>query len=149
MSEISSDAIGLLLDRMAISDLLIDFARRVDAKDFAGYAANFTDDGVFELPWSRREGRADIAAGAEADLAPFAALQHYSVNHVIEIDGDTATSRSYLLAIHVPDAADLSRHQDAGGWYDSEFRRTPDGWRFTRSSLTVRWTGGAALDFAE
>jgi ketosteroid isomerase-like protein len=141
-------ALSRLLDRTAISDLLVDFAHRLDGRDWAGYAANFTEDGVFELPWSRREGRAEIAAAAAADLAHFAAFQHYSLNHAIEIDGDTATARSYLIGVHVPDAADPSRHEDAGGFYDSTFRRTPDGWRFTHSRVTIVWTGGLALDFA-
>lgn len=141
--------VALLLDRMAISDLLVDFARRLDGMDWAAYAANFTEDGVFELPWTRRVGRAEIAAAAEADLAHFAAVQHYSLNHVIEVAGDTATARSYLLAVHVPDADDPSRHADAGGWYDSEFRRTADGWRFTRTRVTLVWMGGIPLDFAK
>jgi hypothetical protein len=38
-----------LVDRAAISDLLIDFARALDDKDWEGYAANFAEDGVLAL----------------------------------------------------------------------------------------------------
>lgn len=137
-----------LLDRAAISDLLLEFARRLDAGEWERYAATFAPDGVFELPWSLRQGRTEIATAAEADLAGFAAVMHYSTNQVIEIDGDTASSRSYLIGIHVPDASDPTTHADAGGWYDCEYRRTAEGWRFTRVRVTIVWRGGLALPFA-
>jgi ketosteroid isomerase-like protein len=137
-----------LVDRAAIADLLLEFARRLDAGEWEQYAATFASDAVFELPWSERHGRAEIAAAAEADLAHFAAVMHYSTNQVIEIDGDSARSRSYLIGIHVPDASDPGTHADAGGWYDCEYRRTEDGWRFTHVRVTVAWRGGLALPFA-
>lgn len=136
-----------LLDRLAISDLLVEFARRLDGKDWDAYAATFTEDGVFELPWESRVGREEIAAGAAADLSQFELMQHYSTNHVIEIDGDKAHSRSYLLAVHVPDTSKPERHADAGGWYDCECARTSDGWRFTHVRATVAWRAGDPLPF--
>jgi SnoaL-like domain len=137
-----------LVDRAAVSDLLNEFARRLDSGEWDRYAATFTPDGVFELPWSRRVGREEIAAAAEADLVRFAAVMHYSTNHVIEIDGDTARTRSYLIGIHVPDGSDPATHADAGGWYDCELRRTNEGWRFMYVRVTVAWRGGLALPFA-
>jgi len=100
-----------LVDRAAIADLLLEFARRLDAGEWEQYAATFAPDAVFQLPWSERHGRAEIAAAAEADLAHFAAVMHYSTNQVIEIDGDSARSRSYLIGIHVPDASDPAMKQ--------------------------------------
>jgi ketosteroid isomerase-like protein len=143
-----SDEFQRLLDRAAISDLLHDFARRLDGGEWDRYAATFAPDGVFELPWSRRAGRDEIAAAAETDLAAFATVMHYSTNHVIEIDGNTARTRSYLIGIHVPDATDPATHADAGGWYDCELERTGEGWRFTHVRVTVAWHGGLALPFA-
>ncbi|MGE5273305.1 MAG: nuclear transport factor 2 family protein [Verrucomicrobiota bacterium] len=137
-----------LLDRAAIGDLLHEFAARLDGGEWDKYAATFTSDGIFELPWSRRFGREEIAAAAEADLAKFAAVIHYSTNHVLEIEGDTARARSYLIGIHVLDAADPATHADAGGWYDCELRRTAEGWRFTHVRVTIAWRGQLALPFA-
>ena len=140
--------LGYLLDRAEIGDLLHEFARRLDAGEWDGYAATFAPDGVFELPWAKRTGRDEIAAAAKADLERFDAVMHYSTNHVIEIDGDTARTRSYLVGVHVADKAEPAVHADAGGWYDCELRRTGEGWRFTNVRVTVAWCGGLALPFA-
>lgn len=134
-----------LVDRAAISDLLIDFARCLDVRDWDGYLANFADDGVLELPFGTFTGRAEIAATATRGLDAFDATHHVSTNHAIKVDGDTARSRSYLLVAHVPDAGDRGRHGDAGGWYDCSYRREPDGWRFTHVALSIVWTTGSAL----
>ncbi len=51
-----------LIDRAAISDLLIDFARALDDKDWAGYAANYTDDGVLAIsPTIEHHGKDGLA----------------------------------------------------------------------------------------
>ena len=76
-------------------------------------------------------------------MARFCGTHHMSTNHAIRIDGDRATTRSYLQAIHLTDPDDNTKHHDVGGWYDNELARTPDGWRFTRVELSFVWTGGA------
>lgn len=138
----SAGQLQAIVDRLAISDLLIDFARCLDERDWDGYVANFADDGVLELPFGTFTGRAEIAATATHGLDAFDATHHISANHAIRIDGDTARSRSYLLVAHVPDSGDPGRHGDAGGWYDCTYRREADGWRFTCVALSVIWTTG-------
>jgi ketosteroid isomerase-like protein len=131
-----------LVDRAAISDLLCDFARRIDNHDQAGYTANFTEDAVLELPFGTFEGREAIA-GMPGPPPPMG-THHLSTNHQIELDGDVARSRSYLQATHIADVAVPNQNWKAGGWYDCAYRRTPEGWRFTRVALTVVWNGGDA-----
>jgi ketosteroid isomerase-like protein len=135
-----------LVDRALIGDLLIDFARRVDTRDQAGYAANFTDDGVLELPFGVFNGREAISE--MSGPPPPMGTHHLSTNHMIQIDGDTASSRSYLQATHIADVAKPTQNWKAGGWYDCTFRRTADGWKFTRVVLSVLWAGGDAASSA-
>jgi hypothetical protein len=129
-----------LVDRALISDLLCDFARRVDTHDQAGYGANFAPDAVLDLPFGLVEGREAILAmrGPQPPMG----THHISSNHMIRLDGDTAQSRSYLQATHIADVSEPARFWQAGGWYDCEFGRLTEGWRFTRVKLTVRWAGG-------
>ena len=135
-----------LVDRAAISDLLIDFGRALDDQDWAGYAANYTEDGVLDIaPTIRHAGRDGLAEFVAASLGRYAGTHHLSANHRIDVDGDTATTRSYLLAAHVFDAAEPHRHADGAGWYLCRLRRTPDGWRFAHVSLVVRYTAGEPL----
>lgn len=148
MTPAQEEWLARFADRVAISDLLLDFARCLDERDWEGYASNFAEDGVLELPWKRVR-QAELAGYVSANLSRYQGTLHYSTNHVIEIEGDTARSRSYLLAVHLLDGSDPSRHADAGGWYDCEYRRTPDGWRFTRVRVSIAWTGGEPLTLPE
>lgn len=88
-----------LVDRAAISDLLIDFARALDDRDWEGYAANYAEDGVLAIsPTISHAGRAGLANFVAASLGKYAGTHHVSSNHAITLDGDTAATRSYLIA---------------------------------------------------
>jgi hypothetical protein len=135
-----------LVDRARISDLLNDFARRVDEKDQVGYAGNFAVDGVLVLPFGEFKGREVISEmhGPELPMV----THHISSNHMIEIDGDVARTRSYLQATHVADLTVPTKNWKAGGWYNCELQRSSDGWEFTRVELSVLWAGGDAASSA-
>jgi hypothetical protein len=132
-----------LVDRAQISELLVEYARAVDARDFDTLTSSFIDGGTLALPFFTLS-KEEIAPKSIEGLSPYVATHHLSANHAIKIDGDTASSRSYVVAVHVPDGEDLDRHGDIGGWYDCTYRRTPEGWRFVEVRLTGVWTQGAA-----
>jgi ketosteroid isomerase-like protein len=141
-----------LVDRALISDLLHSFARALDTKDFAAYVDNYTEDGTIELPQpSSTTGgkllmrRDEMLAKVPHSLAKYSATHHLSSNHQITINGDTASSRSYLQAVHV--GATPLDHWDGGGWYDSSYRRTAAGWKFVTVKLTVVWLSGTPTRF--
>lgn len=135
-----------LVDRAAISDLLVDFARALDDKDWAGYADNYAEDGELAImPTVAHKGRAGMAEFVAGSLGGFAGTHHLSTNHAITLDGDTATTRSYLIAAHVLDADEPGRHADVAGWYRCRVRRTSEGWRFTHVMLETRYASGEPL----
>ncbi|WP_046732075.1 nuclear transport factor 2 family protein [Streptomyces humi] len=141
-----ADQLQWLVDRAAISDLLVDFARALDDKDWQGYAADYTEDGVLAIgPGITHTGRDGMAEFVAASLGRYAGTHHLSTNHAITVDGDSATTRSYLVAAHVLDADDPYRHADGAGWYRCELRRTADGWRFTHVTLEIRYLSGEPL----
>jgi uncharacterized protein (TIGR02246 family) len=143
---VTTDArIQRLLDEAEIRELLLAFAHALDDKDWDAYAGTFTEDGVFEIFGQRRVGRAEIAAGPARDLTRFDRTQHFSTNHVIAVDGDEATARSYLFGVHLPDAAQPGRHADIGGSYRCACRRTDEGWKFSHVALDVWWNAGTTF----
>lgn len=135
-----------LVDRAQISDLLVEFARSLDDKDWAAYVALYVPDGVFTVGQGLRlEGHDQLAlTGTDRALARYHGTWHLSANHAITIDGDTATTRSYLLGVHLLDG-DTYRHGDGAGWYDCTLRRTAEGWRFVTVALREIWHGGEPL----
>jgi uncharacterized protein (TIGR02246 family) len=142
----SSHQLQWLVDRAAISDLIVDFARSLDDQDWAGYAANYAEDGVLAVaPTITHTGRDGLAEFVAGSLGRYAGTHHLSSNHAIDVDGDTATARSYLVAAHVFDAAEPHRHADGAGWYRYRLRRTAEGWRFTHVSLEIRYVSGEPI----
>jgi uncharacterized protein (TIGR02246 family) len=134
-----------LRDEAAITRLIHRFSACLDAKDWTGYAETFTPDGVFEIFGQQRVGRTAIADGPSQGLARYDRTHHYNTNITIDVNGDEATARSSLLAIHVPDLSDPTVHADAGAVYDYRCVRTPDGWAFAHVRVHVTWSAGLSL----
>ncbi|MDF1552280.1 MAG: nuclear transport factor 2 family protein [Deferrisomatales bacterium] len=147
MNDFLNVQVQWLVDRAHISDLLYRFASCLDNKDYQGYAANFVDGGYVEIPEPTSTSGETFRMPKEKmpelmphGLGKYTGTHHLSTNHQIEIEGDSATSRSYLQAVHVgPTPFD---HWDGGGWYDCTYRRTPEGWRFVTVKLSVLWITG-------
>ena len=147
-----SDQLQWLVDRAHIGDLLVEFARALDERDWDGYAATYVEDAelrIGELVTLRGRDAIRAATASERGLAQYAGTWHGSSNHAIRIDGDTATTRSYLHGVHLL-GGDTFHHADGSGWYDCTLRRTDDvelagGWRFVTVRITEVWHAGEPL----
>jgi hypothetical protein len=86
-----------LVDRAQISDLLVEFARSLDERDWAANTALYVTDGVFIAGDSLRlQGHAELQrTGSAEGLGRYRGTWHLSANHAIDIDGDSARTRSY------------------------------------------------------
>jgi ketosteroid isomerase-like protein len=142
------DRLQWLVDRARISDLLVAYAWLVDTGDFDGLAALFADDGALHLPFATLP-TSELAGGSKIALGPYAATHHISANHAIEITGDSASSRSYFQAVHVPTTDEAGRHADIGGRYDNTYRRINGQWRFVVVRVTFVWTLGSGFPSAD
>lgn len=133
-----------LVDRTRISERLFAFARALDSRDWDVYVDGYADGGELDLPDPMGSGRIVVPRAGLREfvqgLGRYGATHHLSANHQIEIDGDRATSRSYLQAVHVRQRPD--DHWTGGGWYDCEYVRTAAGWKFTKVRLSIAWLDG-------
>jgi hypothetical protein len=139
------EKVAWLTDRAEIHDLVLSYARCADTKDWQGYSDLFAEEGRIIWPYGDIP-KADIARSIDRILSPFEATHHILTNIGITIDGDTARTHHYLQSIHVPSASEPGRHSDIGGWYDNEYRRTADGWRFVTLDLTFIWSSGIPFE---
>lgn len=135
-----------LVDRALISDLLVEFARSLDERDWDANSALYVADGVFSAGdlFTLRGHEQLRLTGTDAGLGRYTGTWHLSANHAIEISGDNARTRSYLLGVHMV-SEDTFRHADGAGWYDCTLRRTPDGWRFVTVRVHEVWHAGEPL----
>jgi hypothetical protein len=129
------ERLRLVEDRLEILQLEGAYGHTWDAGDGAGWAALYTEDGVFTIdpvggrPPLRVEGRAALEAFCVEFNRTTTGL-HFLHTPDLRLDGDTA--RSW---IHVQFRAFQSFDEGAGelretiGLYEVQYLRTPEGWR--------------------
>jgi uncharacterized protein (TIGR02246 family) len=141
----ASDDLRPLAEKWAIQELMANYAERIDAKDPAGAAACFTEDGVGAY-WGECRGRAAIEARLSGILEAFLATSHHLSNIQIRLDGERATALSYVYAFHRLADSRAPMHY-WGRWADELVKR--DGrWLFARREVIgVGSIGSARGDF--
>jgi 3-phenylpropionate/cinnamic acid dioxygenase small subunit len=132
-----------LADRFAIQDLISRYAVVLDAGDFDGLDPLFADDA--RIDFSTFGGPigslAEIKAFLSTSLPFFARTQHMMGLPDVHLDGDTATARTSCNNPMISTKPDgTTSVWLIGLWYDDEFRRTDDGWKFTARTQTRCYT---------
>jgi hypothetical protein len=156
MTENLEARIRRLEDRAAIVEVVINYARGVDHRDWTLFASCFTDPIVTDYSalgsppktWEREP----FVDSIREWLSGFTATQHISPNHVIEFDErdpDRALCRSYMYARHHLEGSPNGDFYLARGSYDNHMLRTPDGWRIERIVQYVFWQEGNTNAVAE
>lgn len=140
----NTDALTLVVNRLAISDLVHAYCQGVDRLDPEAVARLFTDDGSFVAyatpgatePTSHSQGRAEITK-AIGMARYYKKTTHTVGNHLAVVDGDRATGETRVVAYHVlgDDGAETLmiwhiRYLDA-------YVRGPEGWRIEERVLRV------------
>jgi 3-phenylpropionate/cinnamic acid dioxygenase small subunit len=142
------DRLQLLLDRSEISDIVIRFAVALDIQDWPLFRSCFTDE--IEADYSDFRGeppaliRADDFVEQRQSTLSGLRTQHISSNHVITVDGDTATCISCAV-IHRYDPSEQEDNCfDTHGYYYHTLIRTSEGWRICKVKQIVFWNKGKA-----
>lgn len=126
------DRFQKILDKQEIYELMAHYAERIDAKDPAGAAACFAEDGI-GVYWGDYKGPAAIEERLVGILEQFAATSHHLSNVQIKLDGEKATVLSYVYAFH-RFAETFEPMHYWGRWVD-ELRKDLGRWRFTRREV--------------
>ena len=122
-----------LTDERAILNLLGDFARILDRKQWDRIPDVFAGDVAFNYGDGQEQaGIAALRLNFTRFLDRCGPTQHLLGSIQIDIDGDTAISRAYVQARH-QGSGDKSRAIfDTNGEYTDRWARRPEGWRIVR-----------------
>src|SRR4029077_16243013 len=92
----AADRIQRIEDRAEIEQLLLNYGRHLDARDFKAYSQLFAKDGVWQGGMGTGQGPAAIQAFMEKALPGANAAPNFCVlsNFVIDVNGDSATAWS-------------------------------------------------------
>lgn len=134
-----------LADRQEITDLLSRYAHALDSHDWDALRTDvFCGDAVADFLelGGVNEGIDAIVGLISSVLSGLDSSQHLIGSPLVEVDGDTATSRCYLQAQHVFKGAPGGDHYLVGGTYVDRHVRTRDGWRIKHRTLHASWMDG-------
>ena len=119
-------------DKDEIQNLLLDYGRHLDNRDFAAYSRLFAKDGEWVGGFGSVSGPANIQAFMEKNMGTGpnrAKNYHLLSNFVITVNGDTATAWSrWAFVVPGEKGAVISQ----AGRYDDTLVREDGHWRFKR-----------------
>lgn len=119
-------------DKIAIMELAARYNQAIDSGAGEGWAATFTEDGVFESAQGEVKGRAELVKYVDdgAERRRERGTRHWNNNMVIEGDGDAATLSCYL---HLMSGAEVA----ATGTYEDTLKKVNGDWKFARRRVTI------------
>jgi uncharacterized protein (TIGR02246 family) len=119
-------------DKEEIQNVLLDYGRHLDNRDFAAYSRLFAKDGEWVGGFGSVTGPANIQAFMEKNMGTGpnrAKNYHLLSNFVITVNGDTATAWSrWAFVVPAERGAVISQ----AGRYDDTLVREDGRWRFKR-----------------
>lgn len=135
-------------DELGVRRTLGRLARALDERDAAAVAEQFTEDGVYlaaGVTFSGPEGFAALC-----DRHGGAIVMHSSAHPLIEVDGDTATARSFAMRMHTHLADMPVRRTPVISWlgYTEDELQRRDGEWMIASRVELPWAGDVLSGFA-
>jgi hypothetical protein len=141
----ATDRLSRAADLLEMQEVLARYATAVDAKQpellervfIEGSVVDFTKNGGI------RDTYPAITDYLLVAMASFATCQHYFMNFLFDVDGDTGGGRFYCFTQMVTLTDDGGEQLLAdGGYYDVTFTRTAQGWRLQEMVAGLTWLDG-------
>jgi 3-phenylpropionate/cinnamic acid dioxygenase small subunit len=131
-------AVQSLVDDRAVAQIMINYARGIDRRDWDLVRSCFADDAYVQGTQfgGPRDEYLDILLPG---VAHYPATQHFIGNQLRQVDGDTAFTETYLIARHFADAAGEVDSLIVGVRYDDQLRRVGAGWQIFRRDVANIW----------
>lgn len=134
-------------DKLAIQEIIAQYAYTYDSKDAEGFAQLFVEDGVFEV-FVPGKTTAPIRLQSRTEIREWAAQRlqerdgrftsrHYQSGILFdELTGDSALTRTMVLVTH-QGVTETAPRPAVSGVYHDHWRKTREGWRFARRAAHV------------
>jgi ketosteroid isomerase-like protein len=123
-------------DRIALQDVMLNYAAAVDERDLGRYRACFCDDvEVIGFGTQTYRGKDDWVNYVWGALEKYSASQHMLGPLFATVEGDEAQTRSDVQALHF--LADDETRLTLWATYKTTMRRIEDRWLISRHELVV------------
>lgn len=142
MTEPSNAALGALVAKDEIRELVLLYSRAIDRKDFALLRTLYARDATDKHGDSYDGAAEGFCAWLEERLPGLRYSGHHVCNHLISVDGDTGEGEVYALAYQTIRGENGAGEK--GDWveyvlavrYLDHYRKEDGRWRFARREVT-------------
>lgn len=129
-------------DERAIIRALNRYGLAMDTQSWALFDAIFTPDVLVEYPTTTWTDLATFTKDFAASHAKYDATQHVLMNHVVEIEGDSASSFCWTSARLIKWGTPGGDFHECLAWNDDSWVRTPKGWLIKERHCKILWAEG-------
>ena len=125
---------GPIEDRLAIRELIEDYADAVFQRDEKRWAANWADDACWNLAGMEVKGKTNIVGMWKQAMAGFSFVAFFAAPGAIEVDSNKARARVYTTEDLV-ETNGKRRH--VIGQYEDELTKQSGRWLFARRTYRI------------
>ena len=121
-------------DKLAIQELNANYFWAVDSNDVKAYLDAWTEDGISQAAYGSVSGHQELASRFESMQQSLSKNKRHIVsNLVIELQGDKAVQKCYLVVFERQDEPTVI----STAIYHDELTRTSTGWKFSKRSISI------------
>ncbi|HEY1720370.1 MAG TPA: nuclear transport factor 2 family protein [Magnetospirillaceae bacterium] len=122
-------------DKIAITELVARYNHAIDHQDAVTWANLFTEDGILITnDQIRAQGRTALLAYAQSAPPEGRSRRHWTSNVLIEIDGNTATLKAYVMVFNLAEGLSAPYLMAE---YDDCLVKSDGQWRFRLRHMRV------------
>ncbi|PVX75655.1 SnoaL-like protein [Paraburkholderia unamae] len=137
-----------LLDKDALYELAVRYARAIDRRDRALLLSVYHEDAVDDHGVMFKGSAAAFADWQPEVMARFEVTAHYIMNTSYRLDGDHAQGELYFVAYHRTKAPD-AKEVVIGGRYLDRYERRANVWKIAHRTLVWDFSREHPLDPAQ
>ena len=133
-------------DRLAIRELVDNYAFCADTRDAQGQMALFTEDTNFEVYYDPKSGKPSQVVSSRADLFPvfdnlntYKTTMHFNGQSSVKLNGNKATGVAYCIAHHLTIEDSKQKLMVAAIKYHDIYVKQNGKWLFAERKLMVDW----------
>lgn len=128
-----------LLDKRAIEELVLNYCRAVDRRDFALLATLYHPRAIDDHGGYFSGSASEFVARLPEIIAANRLTSHHVTNMLIAVAGDYAEGEIYTLAYHLMDTPGGATDLLVGGRYLDRYTRHEGRWLFQHRRIVLDW----------
>ena len=134
------------VDKMSIVQLINQFGRALDLRDWKTFRNLFADSVEFDYSAigdvAGTLSPDDIVNNARKNFSGFEATQHLITNHIVEVAGEKASCHAHVRAYHFLPNDKVKPRLEIGGYYTAKLVHLEEDWKIKQWKFSVLWISG-------